>query len=63
MIGLSERLDKKLALKQKSSEVINATKRLFEAHPDGTFTGRGNTKQDIKDRIGLYRSMLSKVLD
>lgn len=62
MIGLSERLADDVKLKQRSSDVIDATKQLFESNPDGTFTGRGNTKQDIKDRIEFYRGMLSKIL-
>jgi hypothetical protein len=62
MIGLSECLADDLTLKQRSFAVIEATKQLFEANPDGTFTGRGNTKQDIEDRIDLYRGMLSNIL-
>lgn len=62
MIGISERLDEEYALKRKSSDVIEATKKLFTSHPDGTFTGRANTKQDIKARIELYRAMLTDVL-
>jgi hypothetical protein len=62
MIGLSERLADEHVLKRRSAKVIDATRQLFESHPDGTFTGRGNTKQDIKDRIDLYRGMLSDLL-
>ncbi|MFN8995321.1 MAG: hypothetical protein ACK5X3_16875, partial [Pseudomonadota bacterium] len=62
MIGLSERLEHSYALKERSFDIIEATKELFAKFPDGTFTGRGNTKQDIKDRIQLYREMLSRVL-
>ncbi len=62
MIGLSEHLADEPMLKKRSSNVVKATKRLFASHPTGTFTGRGNTKQDIKDRIDLYRSMLADVL-
>ncbi|TIR24000.1 MAG: DUF262 domain-containing protein [Mesorhizobium sp.] len=62
MIGLSEHLSNEEELKKRSFDVIEATKRLFAQHPDGTFTGRGNTKQDIKDRIGFYRDMLGQVL-
>ncbi|HQS69282.1 MAG TPA: hypothetical protein PLM58_06620, partial [Novosphingobium sp.] len=62
MIGLSERLADETMLKQRSSQILEATKQLFLSHPDGTFTGRGNTKQDIKDRINLYRKMLEEVL-
>jgi hypothetical protein len=59
---LSDRLADHLTLKRGSKGVIEATKQLFVSHPDGTFTGRGNTKQDIKDRIDLYRDMLSDIL-
>lgn len=62
MIGLSERLADAEVLKKRSFDVVEATKALFVKHPDGTFTGRGNTKQDIKDRIGFYREMLTKIL-
>lgn len=62
MIGISERLADETMLKQRSPQILEATKQLFLSHPDGTFTGRGNTKQDIKDRIDLYRKMLAEVL-
>ena len=59
MIGLSERLEDETQLKNCSQEVVEATKRLFFVlHSDGTFTGRGNTKQDIADRIDSYWAML-----
>jgi len=62
MIGISERLADEMMLKQRSPQILEATKHLFLSHRDGTFTGRGNTKQDIKDRIDLYRNMLAEVL-
>lgn len=62
MIGLSERLADEAMLRQRSAQIVEATKQLFMSHSDGTFTGRGNTKQDIKDRIDLYRNMLADVL-
>lgn len=62
MIGISEHLHDAEKLQQRSNDVIEATKKLFALHPDGTFTGRGNTKQDIKGRIGLYREMVDQVL-
>lgn len=62
MIGLSERLSDETTLRQRSAQIVEATKQLFRSHPDGAFTGRGNTKQDIKDRIDLYRNMLADVL-
>ncbi len=62
MIGLSERLNDAEELQHRSMDIVKATKALFKENPDGTFTGRGNTKQDILDRIGLYRAMLATVL-
>ncbi|MBE1526574.1 hypothetical protein GGC65_001030 [Sphingopyxis sp. OAS728] len=62
MIGLSERLVDSQTLRDRRNEIIAATKALFASHPDGTFTGRGNTKQDIKNRIDLYRNMLSSII-
>lgn len=63
MIGLSECLDEGSKLVRNSASVIEATKGMFLKHPNGTFTGRGNTKQDIKDRINLYRNMLNEILN
>lgn len=62
MIGLSERLPSAELLKTRRDLVIQRTRELFATYPQGTFTGRGNTKQDIKDRINLYRLMLGEVL-
>jgi len=62
MVGLSERLDDKGELIARRDEILEATKDLFRDTREGAFTGRGNTKQDILDRIELYRSMLTKVL-
>ncbi|MQY45955.1 DUF262 domain-containing protein [Rhizobiales bacterium RZME27] len=62
MIGLSEVLRYGSQLVERKSDVLKATKRLFIRHPDGAFTGRANTKQDLKDRIDLYRAMLRDIL-
>lgn len=62
MVGLSDRLNDAEELRRRAAEVINATENLFRENVDGTFTGRGNTKQDILDRIELFRAMLAKVL-
>ena len=61
MIGLSRHLDKADRLLAKKDAVIDATKKLFFDNPPGTFTGRGNTKQDIRDRIDLYANMISSL--
>lgn len=62
MVALSERIGEADELRHRSSEIIDATKTLFAVNEEGTFTGRGNTKQDILGRIGFYREMLSKIL-
>lgn len=62
MVGLSEFIDYADELLGKRHEVVAETQQLFVDHSDGTFTGRGNTKQDVRDRIDLYASMVARVL-
>ena len=62
MVGLSDRLDDGNELRRRAAEVVDATEALFRENADGTFTGRGNTKQDILDRIALFGAMLTKIL-
>jgi len=61
MVGLSRTLSLSNVLLQKRDQVVEATKKLFEAHANGTFTGRGNTKGDVNERIALFESMLKQV--
>lgn len=61
MVGLSSFLDQKEALLGKRDAVIEATKRLFQENAPGTFTGRGNTKADIQERIQKYKAMLQNI--
>jgi hypothetical protein len=63
MVGLSEHIEADAALGAKKADVVTATMNLFQDHPEGTFTGRGNTKQDVIDRITLYSEMLSAFVD
>lgn len=62
MIGFSERLSDAEAIKQRAAQIVDETKILFQSNPRGTFTGQGNTKQDIKSRINLFRQMLSNIV-
>ena len=62
MVGLSERLNDAEPLITASLEIIEATKQLFINHDPGTFTGRGNTKADIQERIRLFRVMLDTIV-
>lgn len=58
MVGLSRLRDSGEQLIARRSEIVDDTRRLFENNPEGTFTGRGNTKKDVQDRIKLFESML-----
>ena len=61
MVGLSTMLGQSHALIERKDAVIEKTRELFLAHPNGTFTGRGNTKKDVQDRIEFFRAMLVEV--
>jgi hypothetical protein len=63
MVGLSRHLDKSARLQERRAAVLAETKHLFEQNPQGTFTGRGNTKQDVQDRIRLFDEMLERVIE
>lgn len=62
MVSLSSVLNLRENLVAKREEIIEATRRLFTENPDGTFTGRGNTKSDIEERIHKYTEMIHSVL-
>jgi hypothetical protein len=62
MVGLSSVLDQKETLLHRRDRVIEATKTLFRNNDPGTFTGRGNTKSDVKERIDKYKAMLQTIL-
>jgi hypothetical protein len=59
MVGISRQLQHAPVLTNRRDEVILATRKLFESNPPGTFTGRGNTKKDVQERIRLYEEMLT----
>jgi hypothetical protein len=61
MVGLSRHLSNRTILANKRNDVIESTKSLFHDYPQGTFTGRGNTKQDVQERLKLYENMLTHV--
>ncbi len=62
MVGVSRRLSSEETLSSRREQVIEATKCLFVDFESGTFTGRGNTKQDVQDRIRFYEEMLDRVI-
>lgn len=61
MIGISRHISHRDNLIERKADVIAATRQLFVDHDDGTFTGRGNTKADVQERVALYTKMLSSV--
>ncbi len=63
MIGLADFIDDADVLIDRSDDIIAATAQLFHDHPQGTFTGRGNTKQDVIDRISLYSDMIAQFVE
>jgi hypothetical protein len=62
-VALSRHIDQATKLIAKRTVVIESTQQLFQDHPSGTFTGRGNSKKDVQDRIKLYEDMLKRHLD
>ncbi|MFZ2640405.1 MAG: DUF262 domain-containing protein [Verrucomicrobiia bacterium] len=62
MVGLSAYLDQSKQLVHKQQDVVVGTMNLFQAHEDGTFTGRGNSKKDVENRINLFKGLLATVL-
>ncbi|WP_159011371.1 DUF262 domain-containing protein [Bradyrhizobium sp. S69] len=62
MVGLSSFLDREQQVRDKSEEIKSATIQMFKEHENGTFTGRGNTKDDIETRIRLFAEMVEKAI-
>jgi hypothetical protein len=62
MLGLLAHLDQAQTLRDRSNLIIDNTKELFLTNAPGTFTGRGNTKADIQERIALFSNMIAGVL-
>jgi hypothetical protein len=62
-VAISRHTEKAEALVARRDTIIESTKKLFEDHPSGTFTGRGNTRKDIEERINLFETMLASHLD
>ncbi|MEH2557631.1 hypothetical protein V1286_005160 [Bradyrhizobium algeriense] len=62
MVGLSNHIGKIAELSARSALIVEQTKELFRSNEDGVFTGRGNTKRDVQDRIRLFSEMLERAL-
>lgn len=62
MVSLSRFMPDRDRLVAAKDQVIQETQRLFENNPEGTFTGRGNTRADIQERIQKYSKMIHDLL-
>jgi hypothetical protein len=62
MVGFSRHVDQKEKVRARGPALVAATRELFANHEDGTFTGRGNTKADVQQRISLFDDMIARVL-
>lgn len=60
-VAIARNLEVASILIERKEQVLELTKELFRENDEGTFTGRGNTKADIKQRIDLYSEMLATV--
>ncbi|MNY03910.1 hypothetical protein D3C86_1365540 [compost metagenome] len=62
MVGMSSFLPQSAGVKAKSSEIKAAIAQMFRKHEPGTFTGRGNTKDDIQTRIRIFQETVKGVI-
>jgi hypothetical protein len=63
MVGLWRNLVHSRTLLKRKAQILERTKELFTEFEATTFTGRGNTKADVKERIDLYSKMLESVIE
>ncbi len=62
MVGMSAFLDCAPRVKERAQDIRKATEHMFRKEEPGTFTGRGNTKEDIRTRITLFRRMVDRTI-
>ena len=62
MVGMSGLLDRAERVETKAADIREATAQMFREEEEGTFTGRGNTKNDIRTRISLFREMVERTI-
>lgn len=58
MVGMSAFLPRADVVRERATEIQAATVIMFQSQESGTFTGRGNTKEDILTRIRLFTEMV-----
>jgi len=59
MVGMSAFLGQQQQVVAKKQAIVAATIQMFKDQEDGTFTGRGNTKEDVQTRIRLFEEMIA----
>lgn len=62
MVGMSSFLTRAEKVNGRADEIRHATEEMFRTQEKETFTGRGNTKEDIQKRIRLFVEMVEKVI-
>jgi hypothetical protein len=62
MVGFSDLLDQADRIKARAADIRSATRAMFKDQDEDTFTGRGNTKDDIQNRIRLFRQMIERAM-
>lgn len=63
LVAFSSFLEKADELVKRKEQILADTKEVFIRQTDGLLTGRGNTKQDVLDRIDAVRKIIVHVLD
>lgn len=60
MVGMSGFLNKAALVRSNAAKVRDLTIKMFTDHEAGTFTGRGNSKNDVQTRIKLFTEMVER---
>lgn len=63
MVSLSEFHNSYSELVSQKDTVLEKSKELFEKEGMATFAGRASTKKDLENRISLFRTLFSEVLE
>lgn len=62
MVAISRNIHLADKMEEKRDKILTETIQLFRTHEAGTFTGRGNTKSDVQNRINLMSNMIDEVV-
>jgi len=62
MVGMSAFLPRAAQVRALAARIREATARMFKDQEEGTFTGRGNSKDDVETRIHLFTQMVEEAI-